>query len=60
MVADAEPQLLAAGVRDGEGVVKGLAVQLEGAGEDEVEGEPLCLHGLVRTQLEPDGIALGL
>ena len=60
MVADAEPQLLAAGVRDGESVVKGLAVQPEGAGEDEVEGEPLCLHGLVRTQLEPDGIALGL
>mgnify|MGYP003170016144 CR=1 FL=1 len=40
--------------------MKGLAVQPEGAGEDEVEGEPLCLHGLVRTQLEPDGTALGL
>ena len=58
VVADAEPQLFGAGVRDGEGVVKGLSVQPEGAGEHEVEGELLRLHGLIRAQLQPDGVAL--
>ena len=60
VVADAEPQLFGAGVRDGEGVVKGLSVQPEGAGEQEVEGELLRLHGLIRAQLQPDGVALRL
>ena len=60
MVADAEPQLFGAGVRDGEGVVKGLSVQPEGAGEQEVEGELLRLHGLIRAQLQLDGVALCL
>ena len=58
VVADAEPQLFGTGVRDGEGVVKGLSVQPEGAGEQEVEGELLRLHGLIRAQLQPDGVAL--
>ena len=35
-----------------------VVLQPEGAGEDEVEGELFRLHGLIRAQLEPDGVAL--
>ena len=60
VVADAKAQFLGTGVAHAQGVVHGLAVQPEGAGEHKVKGEALGFYGFIRAQLQLDGIALGL
>ena len=61
VVADAELQLLGGigGVGDGQGVVHRPALQPEGAGQDKIKREALCLALFIRAQLQPDGVALG-
>lgn len=61
VVADAELQLLGGigRVGDGQGVVDRPALQPEGAGQDKIEREALCLALFIRAQLQPDGVALG-
>ena len=61
VIADAEPQLLSGlgGVLHREGMVDGLALQPERAGQDKIKGEALCFGGVVRPQLQLDGVALG-
>ena len=61
VVADAEAQLLRGGFRvcDRQGVVDGLPLQPEGAGEDKIEGEALGLDCIVRAQFQLNGVALG-
>ena len=60
VVADAEAQLLRGGfgVCDRQGVVDGLPLQPEGAGEDKIEGEALGLDRIVRAQFQLNGVAL--
>ena len=60
VIADAKAQLFGAGVAHRQRMVHGLAVQTEGAGEYKVEGEAFGFDGIIRAQLQLDGIALGL
>ena len=60
VIADAKAQLFGAGVAHRQCMVHGLAVQTEGAGEHKVEGEAFGFDGIIRAQLQLDGIALGL
>ncbi len=57
---DAKAQLFGAGVAHRQRMVHGLAVQPEGAGEHKIEGEAFGFDGIIRAQLQLDGIALGL
>ena len=61
VVADAELQLLGGigGVGDGQGVVHRPALQPEGAGQNKIKREALCLALFIRAQLQPDGVTLG-
>ena len=56
--ADAEAQLLGAGVRHLQGMVHGLALQTEGAGKHKIIRKTLCLDGIVRPQFQLDGVSL--
>ena len=47
------------GVGDGQGVVHRPALQPEGAGQNKIKREALCLALFIRAQLQPDGVALG-
>ena len=59
VIADAKAQLFGAGVAHRQRMVHGLAVQTEGAGEHKIKGEAFSFDGIIRAQLQPDGVALG-